>query len=274
VAGQYFHPHLALQDFVLGISAIDLNLPPGVNEVITPYPPTPLQSIMFYFEHPIQMQKLDGSSFEKQSPIVVIGPQYTRVNILVTKKLKAIRVDFKPGGLFRLLGSPMSELFDQGIPAHAVLGNGIIDLNEKLLNARSVNEAVELVERFLMLKILSPKKALPFDFALNMLMEADGNLSIEKTASLACMSVRQFERICLERVGMSPKSFARIIRFSKAYRLRESQPDLSWISIAMGAGYFDQMHMIKDFKQFAGTTPTLMDHALGETPLRMQANIL
>lgn len=228
---------------------------------------------MFYFEHPIQMQK-EGSRFEKQSPIIVVGPQYTRVNIRVTKKLKAIRVDFRPGGLFRLLGVPMSELFDQGIAADVVLGNEVVHLHEKLLNASSMNEAAQLVERFLLTRIHHPLKPLPFDHAVNMLMRTDGSLSIESTASHACMSVRQFERVCLERIGMTPKSFARIIRFSKAYRLRESQPDLSWISIALQAGYFDQMHMIKDFKQFAGTTPTILDNALRETPLRMQADIL
>lgn len=220
------------------------------------------------------MQRADSVAFEEQPPIVVIGPQYTRVNIMVTNRLKAIRVDFKPGGLHRLLNVPMSELFDQGIAADAILGNTVNELNQKLLNAADVMESVQHIQRFLLSKISVAQRPMPFEFAIDMLLKSDGSLPIEKVADHACMSVRQFERVCLQRIGMSPKSFARIVRFSKAYRLRESRPDLSWISIAHGAGYFDQMHMIRDFKQFAGTTPSVIDRALDDTPLRMQATIL
>jgi AraC-like DNA-binding protein len=253
--------------------AIDLDLPSGIQQVITPYPPTPLQSIIFYFGYPIRMQRSDAVPFKEQPPIVIIGPQYTRVNIMVTKKLEAIRVDFKPGGLYRLLDIPMSELFDQGIAADVLVGNAATELNEKLLNAADIKESVQHIERFLLSKISFGQRLLPFELAIEMLVRSDGSLPIEKVADLACMSVRQFERVCQQRIGMSPKSFARIVRFSKAYRLRENHPDLSWISIAHGAGYFDQMHMIRDFKQFAGTTPSVIDKALGDTPIRMQATI-
>jgi AraC-like DNA-binding protein len=274
VFGKYYSPHPALQNFVLAIIAIDEQLPGGISHVITPYPPTPLQSIMFYFEHPILMQKEGSSVFERQSPVVVVGPQYSRVNLKVIQKLTSVRVDFKAGGLFRLLGVPMNELFDQGIPADQLFGNEMVQLNEQLLNAHDMDMAVKAIELFLLKRCSRLKISLPFDVAMNELLCANGNLSIENTASLACMSVRQLERKCIERIGMTPKTFARIIRFSKAYRLRESQPDLSWSAIAGDAGYFDQMHMIRDFKKFAGTTPTILEYALSVTPLRMQADIL
>jgi AraC-like DNA-binding protein len=274
VFGKYYSPHPALQDIVFAIIAIDEHLPGGISHVITPYPPTPLQSIMFYFDHPILMQKEGSNLFERQSPVVVVGPQYSRVNLKVIEKLTSVRVDFKPGGLFRLLGVPMNQLFDQGIPAEQLFGNEMVHLNERLLNAGSMDVAVKAIELFLLKRCTWLKPSLPFDVAMNELMFANGNLSIENTASIACMSVRQLERKCIERVGMTPKTFARIIRFSKAYRLRESRPELAWSAIAGEAGYFDQMHMIKDFKKFTGSTPTILEDALSMTPLRMQADIL
>ena len=130
-----------------------------------------------------------------------------------------------------------------------------------------------IVERFLLLKIKKLKQALPFDKAMLELLRLNGNVSIEKIASLACLSLRQFERVSKERIGLPPKLFARLIRFSKAYRMRENFPLLSWTQIAYECGYFDQMHFIRDFKQFAGVAPGILEKELENTPVRLQADL-
>ncbi len=100
---------------------IDAVLPDAATDVVTPYPPTPHQSIIFYGNDRIKMQKEGMNSFELQASVVVIGPQYTRVNLMVAKRLKAVRVDFHAGGLYRLLGIPMTHLFDGGFNALDIL---------------------------------------------------------------------------------------------------------------------------------------------------------
>jgi transcriptional regulator GlxA family with amidase domain len=70
------------------------------------------------------------------------------------------------------------------------------------------------------------------------------------------VSLRQFERQFLERIGTSPTTFIRQARFAKALRLKRTHPALNWSSIAYECGYFDQMHLIRDFKQFTSATPT------------------
>ena len=72
---------------------------------------------------------------------------------------------------------------------------------------------------------------------------------------------------------MNPKMYARILKFSKAYRLHEAFPQLSWTKIAFEAGYYDQMHMIRDFKVFAGVNPSVIEQQLHSTPLRMQKDL-
>jgi AraC-like DNA-binding protein len=256
------------------IIIVDAELPKGIEQVVTPYPPTPIQSIMFYGSNTIQAQKDEKAGFEKQPPIVVIGPQYSRVDLMVNNKLKAIRVDFRPGGLYRLLKIPMHELFDDGFNASSLLGYEMDHLNERILNAHNMEAAKNIVEEYLLKKRVSLSTALPLDVAMFELMRSNGSISMEKIASISCLSLRQFERKCKERIGMSPKPYARIARFSKAYRLRESSPTLSWTSIAYEAGYFDQMHMIRDFKEFTGVTPTILESALNTTPFRMQAGLI
>src|SRR5690606_11248384 len=116
-------------------------------------------------------------------------------------------------------------------------------------------------------------KALPFDKAMLELMQSSGNMPIEKVASLACLSIRQFERVSKERIGIPPKFFARLIRFSKAYRMRENFPQMSWTTIAHQCGYFDQMHFIRDFKQFANVTPGIIKRDLEKAPVKLQAEL-
>ena len=124
-----------------------------------------------------------------------------------------------------------------------------------------------------MKKVAKLKALLPIDSALRLLLSYNGTLAIEKTASFSCLSLKQFERKCKDRIGMNPKLFARILKFSKAYRLHESCPQLNWTQIAYDAGYYDHMHMIRDFKTFAGVNPSVIEQQLLSTPLRMQKDL-
>lgn len=146
-------------------------------------------------------------------------------------------------------------------------------INEQLQNTPSLEEGKNIVEQFLLKKVTSLKGILPIDSALGMLLSYNGTMTIEKTASFSCLSLKQFERKCKERIEMNPKLFARILKFSKAYRLHESCPQLNWTQIAYDAGYFDHMHMIRDFKTFAGVNPSVIEQQLLSTPLRMQKDL-
>ena len=238
-----------------------------------PYPPTPQHCLFFYIDDLVEMQKEGGKEFQKQAPAVVVGPQVTRVNLIVGKSHKAVAVGFHPGGLFRLLGIPMSEIYDDGFNAQELMGPEIRIVNERLRDAPDFNGIRNIIETFLLQRLQKIRPALPFDRAMQELQGVDGNLAIDQVAALSCLSLRQFERKCQERIGLSPKLFARLARFSRAYRLREKDPSISWTHITYECGYFDQMHLIRDFRQFAGVTPRLIDSTLSHTPVRMQSNI-
>jgi AraC-like DNA-binding protein len=219
------------------------------------------------------MCKADGGNFDKQPLSVLIGPQFSRVNIKVQSQLHAIRVDFFPGGMYRMLGIPMHQLFDRGFDLLHFFGAEMKAINEQLQNTPDLEEGKKIVEGFLLRQVAGSKQLLPFDRAMQVLLYNNGNLSIERLASLSCLSLKQFERNCKERIGMNPKLYARILKFSKAYRLHEAFPQLSWTKIAYEAGYYDQMHMIRDFKVFAGVNPSVIEHQLLSTPLRMQKDL-
>lgn len=266
-------PHPALQEYVLHTATVDAVLPQGMADVVSPYPATPFQSLFFYCNNPVSMSRTGIGDFELQPNIVLTGPQFSRVNVKVSTQLRAIRVDFLPGGMYRMLGIPMHELFDGGFDALDFFGANMKSINEQLLHISNLEEGKNIVEKFLLTILKNSKEIIPLDYAIRSLLYSNGNLAIEKTASLACLSLKQFERKCKERIGMNPKMYARILRFSKAYRMREALPNLPWIKIAYEAGYFDQMHMIRDFKIFAGVNPSLIEMQLLSTPLKMQKDL-
>lgn len=266
-------PHPALQEYVFSISTVDVILPEGTKDVVSPYPPTPFQSLMFYCNNPISAGKIDEGNFQKQPLTVVLGPQFSRVNLKVHDRLRAIRVDLFPGAMYRILGIPMLELFDGGFDACDLFGAEMRSVNEQLQNIKDLEKGKDLVEQFLLVKVRDLKRQLPCDYALQILFRTHGIMTMDKTASLSCLSLRQFERKCKERIGMSPKLYARILKFSKAYRMHEAFPHLSWTCIAYEAGYYDQMHMIRDFRVFAGVNPSVIEQQLLSTPFRMQRDL-
>lgn len=237
-----------------------------------PFPPTPQHCIYFYINDPVQTQKAGQEVFVTKAPSIVVGPQLTRVNLNIGQNHKMICVAFHPGGLHRLLGIPMHRLLDEDVDSSLLLGSQIDQINEQLKVASNSAEGMTVIENFLLKKIQHAKRLLPFDLAMQELVKQDGNVCIDKIAALSCLSLRQFERTCKDRIGLPPKLFARLTRFSKAYRLKESQTGMSWTSIAYECGYFDQMHLIRDFKEFAGSTPSLMQGEILAAPVRLQAN--
>ncbi|WP_372948618.1 helix-turn-helix domain-containing protein [Mariniphaga sp.] len=270
---KFYTPHALLQDFIQCIMVIHAEVETNGSAVVCPYPPAPQNSLFFYINDRIKVLKADETEFRLQPRSVVVGPMITRVMLDINKSHKAVRVGFHPGGLHRFLGLSMAEMIDRHFDAMDVYGSEMVEVNNKLQEAKDFDEIKDVIESFLLKKVNALKKALPFDKAMLELMRTSGNMPIEKVASLACLSIRQFERVSKERIGIPPKFFARLIRFSKAYRMRENFPQMSWTTIAHHCGYFDQMHFIRDFKQFASVVPGIIERYLEKAPVKLQAEL-
>jgi AraC-like DNA-binding protein len=237
------------------------------------YPPTPQNSLFIYLRDPISARFEENTAYVQQPLAVVVGPQVSPVSLRLHREHLAIRVGFHPAGLYRLLGIPLHELVNKSYDATHFFGPAISSLVTQLQHCTEFDEMVALLETFLIKQLCFQKELLPFDLAMQELLKSNGMLSIDQTASLACLSNRQFERVCKERIGLPPKYFARLIRFSKAYRMREEMPATTWTNIAHTVGYYDQMHLIRDFKEFARQTPRGIEKELDRMPMKMQRNL-
>jgi AraC-like DNA-binding protein len=170
-----------------------------------------------------------------------------------------LKVVFKPGALYRLLGIPLSAFHGQYIDAELIIPGDVKAINEQLLNAQSYPEMIQVIEQYLTRKIRGVKfDKHPLDKINEFISSQSSNFSLSRVAGQACLSTRQLERKFMERIGVGPQSYYRIIRFNRAFKMKENQPGSSWFNIAIDCGYCDLQHLIKDFKQFSGTTPTAL----------------
>ncbi|MBV8251967.1 MAG: AraC family transcriptional regulator [Chitinophaga sp.] len=255
-----YKPHPALQEFVhnIGVYGADFSENPDLSNMYR-FVPSYQRYIMFYVEDPVKVQRVYSNDFVEKSVSLTVGPLEKAVWLDMGRKHLALGVAFKPGGLFRLLNIHMTELHEQDFDTRMFLGSEIEDINCQLKeNTENWDKMVEIVENWLLMKLSRLKPSNSVDFVIEHLIHHSGNITIERMAYDANISMRQFERNVVQRTGMSPKRYARLIRFCKAYHLKESFPESTWTNIAHMSGYYDQMHFIRDFKEFAGITPSII----------------
>jgi transcriptional regulator GlxA family with amidase domain len=78
------------------------------------------------------------------------------------------------------------------------------------------------------------------------------------------MGLRPSERRFQQETGASPKSFARVARFQAALDAKLASPGRTWLDIAHTFGYYDQMHMIRDFADLGSGAPTHLIAQMGD----------
>ncbi|MGN6420786.1 MAG: helix-turn-helix domain-containing protein [Pseudobacter sp.] len=253
-----FHKvHPALSEFVEAIFCLN-----RVSDEAGDYIQTSLPShecfLSFEYETDFQVRTDKTNGFSRFHCTTIIPPQLGKTE-LKGKTLKSIIVKFRSGSFFRLFKVPMSLFNNDCYNARDVLHKEFADLFERIVNAESLVEKIKQVEIFLLTCAANASPYLPVDYAFEKLLHSNGNVAVNDIASIACMSMRQLQRKFLENFGMSPKHYSKLVRFTKAYRMRTLLPQLTWGEISMRCGYYDQMHLIRDFKTFAAFNPGDMD---------------
>lgn len=268
-----FQPAVALRPIVRYILFIRSKTEKGSLLPINPFPPIPQHGLFFYLNDPIKSRRAEKDVFIQNPSVMLIGPQLQKVDITMGNDHFLVYVALQPGALFHLTHVPMHEVADMQWDASSIWTGQIEQLAERLKNATDDAQRVAFIDSFLWGKLKTKSLAEAFDCSIGELSQYGGNLPIEKVAAHACLSLRQFERKCQERLGMPPKVFARLIRFSKAYRLKESNNDFNWTKICYDCGYFDQAHFIRDFREFTGVSPRIIEKDLLNTPYRLQSHL-
>lgn len=176
-------------------------------------------------------------------------------------------VRFRPAGARVFFDTPMHRLRDQRVPLSKLwCARRVDDLHRGLLAAPDAEARVAYVSGALSVRLAesrAPADSKIAQCAEQLLMQQ--GLAMAAMAAYCTCSRRQFERRFLAEVGVSPRLLASIARFRTLFDALE-QDSLRvrhWGEAAQMAGYFDQAHMNREFKRFAGLSPQAFCQALG-----------
>lgn len=233
-----------------------------------PYPPRPEHCLSFYPRDSETVEYVNNGTKIGNLQSVVIGQQSEVTNRFVGKDFLVFQVVFSPSGLYRLTGIPSEQLNNCYLDAETIFEKDIKEINDKLNDAKDFKEMVAVVESFLLKKINRGVKDFHrLDQVSNLILKTDKILNVEWLAKESCLSLRQYERKFIERMGVSPRYFSKVVRFENAFRMKNTDPNLDWLSIAIKCGYYDYQHLAKDYKAFTNQTPNgfhLLDSASPE----------
>jgi AraC-like DNA-binding protein len=168
-----------------------------------------------------------------------------------------IGVHFKPGGAFPFLGLPASDLADTHVDLETLWGPSACRLRERLCEARTSAERFQLLQEALLSRLdRSVEQHYAVSAALEMFGHNQGGPKIREAAKFLGLSERRFIQVFKAEVGITPKLFSRIQRFQQTRAFIQQNHSPNWASIAMDLGYFDQAHLIREFLEFSGFSPT------------------
>lgn len=178
-------------------------------------------------------------------------------DLIPTGTVSMIVVVFHPFGAKAFFELPLSELSGLIVSADDLNIGSLKELEDKILHTTDNHACIHLIEAFLMNR-LQPLKEYNYRrmvTAVNAINQCGKELSVSRLAEEICLSKKQFQRIFGEYVGATPKEFMRIVRFHRALYTLQQNPAMNFTALAYECGYYDQAHMINEFKLFSGYTP-------------------
>jgi AraC-like DNA-binding protein len=210
--------------------------------------PDGFPEIIFHFADPYRINL--GAGWEMQSASLLAGQISRHFYLENTGKASMLGIKLKPATLTYLFGMDMEWITDKVIG----LPDSLLDLESVIRYANDFDNRVQGINRYFE-KFNEAAINNAIDQALIKIFESRGMAKINDVAADAGFSERQLERQFKKHIGLSPKFYSRVIRFSSIFQLHE-QGDPSWLDLAYEAGYADQSHFIRNFKAFTGDDPT------------------
>jgi len=220
-------------------------LPSGSNELVINLSQDEIR--IYDSEQPERCQRFPG--------IVVAGTYAGALDIDPMRHASMLGVHFKPGGAFPFFGEAVGELANSHVALEALWGRSAGELREKLCSAPTRQKRFQLLEEALTNRLQRLSKHPSVSLALDIFGSTGVGASVGAVAKRVGLSQRHFIQVFTAQVGLTPKLFSRVLRFQNARDAVDSTGKPNWSQLALACGYYDQSHMIEDFRAFSGLSP-------------------
>lgn len=197
-----------------------------------------------------------NGKIEIQPSAIIVGQMRQAIQIKPLGKINLFGIRFQTIGAYHFFRFSMDELTDKIERLDLVCEVADKYLEEQINESLTTQERIGIVENFLTKKIAkkeSTNKAT--EVTIEKIIENSGLISVREIAKEVGLSQRQLERHFLQKVGVSPKFFSRMIRLKSILQSLQSQQNHNLSNLALSFGYYDQAHFTHEFKEFAGKSP-------------------
>jgi len=188
------------------------------------------------------------------------GPIARPIGIDAADQRRTVGVAFRPGGAAPFVSPPAGALTEPLVDLEDLWGRAGAVLRERLMGAATPAAALALLESCLLDQAIAPLEP---DRALGAAVRAlEQGCAVHHVVDRTGMSPSTLGRMFRRLVGLSPKPYARLRRLQRVLDT-VTRPGgsawpgpLDWAAVAAEHAYFDQSHLINEFRAFTGTTPT------------------
>jgi AraC-like DNA-binding protein len=179
--------------------------------------------------------------------------------VLLTMRghMPGLSVTLRPGSLPALFGVSAAELAERVVSWQEVVGPAHRDLPERLTDA-----ADDSVRARLIFGSLRAMSGCPDPTALRLLEHAAarwredaGSMSVRGLAASMELGERRLQQVFASQLGLSPRAWRRLQRLHSTLRVLRHAGVPQWAQVALRAGYYDQSHLINEFRALCGLTP-------------------
>lgn len=217
-----------------------------------------MELVINLHDEALRVSTLQGETgFQSFRHSLISGTQSRFFEGEMPGQVSLVGVHFKPGGAYPFLGSPANELLNSFESLDVLWGGRAISLRDRLLEANTATGKFRILEDFLLTEM---RRCLPLNSAVGLVLKelhwASNPRPISEITEQIGISPKHFIQIFSKQVGMTPKLFCRIQRFQRVVRLAERVQEIKWKDLCLACGYYDQAHLIHDFRTFSGCTPT------------------
>lgn len=175
---------------------------------------------------------------------------------IMNSRTNLVGVRFKPGMAYPFFKIPVHKLTDIFVDYFDFVGQEANDLSCQLADLHSTEHQIFLLNN-IFTKKLSALNTIETQMsrALKLIQSTGGVISIKQISDEVGWSRQHFTRKCLSYTGLTPKFLNQVIRIKKVIKQYETDKFYNWSQLSVDGGYYDQSHMIKEFRKITGLTP-------------------
>lgn len=245
-------PHRALSPYVIDYSGYRES---GGKPVWRRELPTSFIPLIINFDAPFTIR--DRPAGEVRFGSFTAGVYARPVIVGSTGSAYCLQVNFSPLGALRFFRLPQSEIAGRTLPLDDLLCSGGKLLVSELHDAPDWPRRFGLLDRFIAARFDAARA--PHETVRQVwhgLVESRGAVSVGTLAQAAGVGRRHLAKLFRAEIGATPKTMARILRFEHARDMAKNVPRLGWADLAYAAGYADQAHLVREFRELSGLSPT------------------